>query len=156
MIQGYVSLLVQRLRDNCGDWGQTPQDMTSWYHWTTFDILGDLAFGEPFDCLEKARYNPWVSLIFEVLMTANKITTLLRFGYVGKLLLALLIPRSHTMKMIRHKEQSAIKVEKRLKLERERGDLIGKMLSGSKKQGSVSLFRYKVTYYFDKRTSPIV
>ena len=143
MIQGYVGLLVQRIRENC-DRGQTTQDMTDWYHWTTFDILGDLAFGEPFDCLEKAQYNPWVTLIFEVLMTANKITTLLRFGHVGKLLLALLIPRSHSMKMTRHKEQSAIKVEKRLKLETERGDLIGKMMSGSRKQGSVSTSRCKL------------
>ncbi|KAK7921540.1 cytochrome P450 [Apiospora marii] len=58
-----TTLLVQRLRENCAQC-KIPQDMTDWYHWTTFDALGDLAFGEPFDCLEKARYNPWVTHIF--------------------------------------------------------------------------------------------
>lgn len=38
--------------------------MTKWYNWTTFDIIGDLAFGEPFGCLQDASYHPWVSLVF--------------------------------------------------------------------------------------------
>lgn len=38
--------------------------MTKWYNWTTFDVIGDLAFGEPFGCLENSSYHPWVSLVF--------------------------------------------------------------------------------------------
>ncbi|KAL7929313.1 cytochrome P450 [Trichoderma chlorosporum] len=38
--------------------------INKWYNYTTFDIIGDLAFGEPFYCLEKSDYHPWVALIF--------------------------------------------------------------------------------------------
>lgn len=38
--------------------------MTKWYNWTTFDIISDLAFGEPFGCLKDSSYHPWVALIF--------------------------------------------------------------------------------------------
>lgn len=31
----------------------------------TFDIIGDLEFGEPFGCLETLDYHPWVKLIFD-------------------------------------------------------------------------------------------
>lgn len=37
--------------------------MTQWYNWTTFDIIGDLVFGEPFGCLQDTCYHPWVSMI---------------------------------------------------------------------------------------------
>lgn len=30
----------------------------------TFDIIGHLAFDEPFDCLKESVYHPWVSSIF--------------------------------------------------------------------------------------------
>jgi hypothetical protein len=32
----------------------------------TFDIIGDLAFGEPFGCLETSQYHSWVSTIFQI------------------------------------------------------------------------------------------
>ncbi|KAJ5662423.1 uncharacterized protein N7477_010039 [Penicillium maclennaniae] len=38
--------------------------MSQWYNFTTFDIVGNLAFGEPFDCLKDNKYHPWVEMIF--------------------------------------------------------------------------------------------
>jgi hypothetical protein len=31
-----------------------------WYNWLTFDIIGDLAFGESFSAVENAKNHPWV------------------------------------------------------------------------------------------------
>ncbi|KAK7982074.1 cytochrome P450 [Apiospora saccharicola] len=135
LIQRHVDLLMQRLRERCHQ-GQPALDVTQWYNWTTFDIVGDLAFGEPFDCLEQASYHPWVSIIFESMVTMSKISMLLRFGPVGKLLAMFIIPRSMAKKMDEHNELSAMKVETRLALETERPDLIGKMVSGSQKLGA--------------------
>lgn len=141
LIKRYVDLLIQRLHENCNQ-GQTYLDVTQWYNWTTFDIVGDLAFGEPFDCLDQANYHPWVAIIFESMVTMAKITTFLRFEYIGNLLSMLIIPRSLAQKMQQHKDLSTIKVDKRLALDTERSDLIGKMITGSRKQDSVSSLRW--------------
>ncbi|KAL4962145.1 uncharacterized protein BDV14DRAFT_203122 [Aspergillus stella-maris] len=72
-IQRYVNLFVQRLMELVVDntksaeqqnkWEENSGrekrsnksakvDMTPWFNYTTFDIFGDLGFGESFDCLE--------------------------------------------------------------------------------------------------------
>lgn len=40
----YVDLLIKRLHEH----SEKPQDMMAWFNWTTFDLIGDLAFGEPY------------------------------------------------------------------------------------------------------------
>ncbi|KAK7222568.1 hypothetical protein V2G26_010571 [Clonostachys chloroleuca] len=64
IIASYVDLLIQRLKERSNN-GESALEMTSWYNWTTFDIIGDLAFGESFRCLQESDYHPWVSLIFK-------------------------------------------------------------------------------------------
>jgi cytochrome P450 len=44
LIKGYIDLLIQRLRD-ISHRGEVA-DMAAWYNYTTFDVIGDLAFGE--------------------------------------------------------------------------------------------------------------
>ncbi|KPM37985.1 Isotrichodermin C-15 hydroxylase [Neonectria ditissima] len=50
LIQGYVDMFINGLARAC-EHGETPVDMVQWFNWVTFDIIGDLAFGEPFGCL---------------------------------------------------------------------------------------------------------
>lgn len=45
LIRGYIDLLVRRLREH-GEGGKRAVDMAAWYNFTTFDVIGDLAFGE--------------------------------------------------------------------------------------------------------------
>ncbi|RAH50530.1 cytochrome P450 [Aspergillus brunneoviolaceus CBS 621.78] len=49
IIYGNVDLLMQRLQEKCEE-GEVV-DLVKWYNFTTFDIIRDLAFGEPFDRL---------------------------------------------------------------------------------------------------------
>ncbi len=69
LIMRYVDLLMQRLeemtRDESGQPREAVANLASWFNFTTFDIIGDLAFGEPFGCLEESRYHPWVDAIFQ-------------------------------------------------------------------------------------------
>lgn len=62
----YIDLLIRRLKEKCATEGDKPVDLTAWFNFTTFDLIGDLAFGEPFGCLEQSEYHPWVRPIFEV------------------------------------------------------------------------------------------
>jgi len=62
IIQHYVDLLVNAMRKKA----QTGEEfnLVDWLNFTTFDIIGDLAFGEPFGCLRDGKFHDWVSLIF--------------------------------------------------------------------------------------------
>lgn len=62
IVQHFIDKMISKLEDKCAE---GPQDLVSWFNWTTFDITGDLAFGEPFGCLEEARYHDWVAQIFQ-------------------------------------------------------------------------------------------
>lgn len=80
MVMGYVDLLIKRLRERCmpvhdGDYAgktearplcaasRTAFDMRLWFNYATFDIIGDLAFGESFGCLEHGQATDRVSSI---------------------------------------------------------------------------------------------
>lgn len=51
ILKGYVNLFVKRLREMAHR-GEAA-NMVSWYNFCTFDIIGDLSFGEPFGCLQE-------------------------------------------------------------------------------------------------------
>lgn len=62
-IDNYVDQLLARLKDVAQS--QASTDMSKWYELTTFDIVGDLAFGEPFGGLASSEYHDTVKTIFE-------------------------------------------------------------------------------------------
>ncbi|OAA64113.1 cytochrome P450 3A17 [Akanthomyces lecanii RCEF 1005] len=59
----YVDMLLQRLHilENEG----TEFDIIPWLNFTTFDIIGDLAFSDSFGSLASNEYHPWVLSIFQ-------------------------------------------------------------------------------------------
>ena len=77
LIRGYVELQFERLKEESHN-GATPLDLVKWYNWTTFDIIGDLAFGEPFRCLETSSYHSWVAIIFEGIKQMTILTQIRR------------------------------------------------------------------------------
>lgn len=64
IIAKYVDLLIGKLKVIAAS-SNPEADMVKWYNLTTFDILGDLAFGESFGGLESSEYHYWVSTIFQ-------------------------------------------------------------------------------------------
>ncbi|KAL2205465.1 averantin oxidoreductase [Sarocladium strictum] len=65
IIRGYVDLFVSKLEPFALN--GTPANMCDWFNFTTFDIIGDMAFGEPFGCLREGKFHAWVSLITETI-----------------------------------------------------------------------------------------
>ncbi|KAL4788245.1 cytochrome P450 [Aspergillus varians] len=65
ILNSYVDKLVERLKDVAES--DLPADMVKWYNLTTFDIIGDLAFGEPFGGLGSSEYHHWVVTIFRAI-----------------------------------------------------------------------------------------
>ncbi|PKS09442.1 hypothetical protein jhhlp_004057 [Lomentospora prolificans] len=92
LITKYVDLLISRLHEYHT---RGPQNMTNWYNWTTFDVIGDLAFGDSFECLEKAESHPFIVSIFDSLQQSaslmflrylglQPLATVLMFGFLRK------------------------------------------------------------------------
>ncbi|KAL2281697.1 hypothetical protein FJTKL_11381 [Diaporthe vaccinii] len=44
---------------------------TKRFNFLTFDIIGDLVFGESFGCIKKGGYHPWVAAIFETVVAGG-------------------------------------------------------------------------------------
>ncbi|KAK4142249.1 Isotrichodermin C-15 hydroxylase [Dichotomopilus funicola] len=63
IMKQYVDLLLVKLSEKARS--GTAVDLVKWYNFTTFDLIGDLAFGQSFNCLEDGGYHPWVAMIFD-------------------------------------------------------------------------------------------
>lgn len=82
LIQNYVNLFVNGLGRDC-DSGKTAVDMVQWFNWTTFDIIGDLAFGEPFGCLENAA-TKWLLHLNQIEEAQMHLRILQHIPWVGR------------------------------------------------------------------------
>jgi hypothetical protein len=61
LVQGFVDLLIRQMKQN---YLEKPGDVVKWYNYTTFDTIGELAFGDPFRCLASGKTtNFWEFLI---------------------------------------------------------------------------------------------
>lgn len=139
MIQKYVTLLIERLRERIKEAKDLNEegakvDMVPWFHFTTFDIFGDLGFGESFDCLEHSRYHPWISLLFNSVKAASYVGAT-RFYPVLGFLLAMAIPPSLEKMAKNHYQQIADKVQRRLNWEIERPDIMSHFLREGGEKG---------------------
>ncbi|RDW77740.1 cytochrome P450-10 [Coleophoma cylindrospora] len=81
IIQDYVSMFIRHLSRMSDD--REAFNMVNWLNFTTFDIIGDLAFGEPFGCLESGQFHFWVSLIFEAVKAGAIEQATRRFATAG-------------------------------------------------------------------------
>lgn len=92
IIMQYINLLIRRLHENCYD-GTSPVDIMSWYNYTTFDIIGDLVYGESFQCLDNSDLHPWIKAIFDMLRFGTITQGLAHFPTAQRLLFRM-IPQS--------------------------------------------------------------
>ncbi|KAJ1327425.1 aspirochlorine biosynthesis cytochrome P450 monooxygenase [Microdochium nivale] len=90
IIQHYTSLFINHMKAKAAN--AESFDIVLWYNFTTFDLIGDLAFGKPFGMLESGTYHPWVAMIFETLTMLPYLQIVSRFPAL-KYFLALVTPK---------------------------------------------------------------
>ncbi|KIW07450.1 uncharacterized protein PV09_02289, partial [Verruconis gallopava] len=116
IIKGYIDVFSKIMKDfaNKGEL----VNMTDWLAYTTFDIIGDLSFGEPFGCLTKPEFRFWVPLISDSITAGAWEQATRRLATTDstlqKLLLKL-IPRHISDKRKHHLIYSKEKIMKRVK-----------------------------------------
>ncbi|MCJ1402115.1 hypothetical protein MMC11_005334 [Xylographa trunciseda] len=115
LLQSYIDLLIAQLRQKTT---LSPShtaivDLTQWFNFTTFDITGDLSFGESFHCLEDGTLHPWVAMLF---LNLKAVTLAASCRLIPGLepFLRWLIPRSVMQQRVQHFELARHKVHKRL------------------------------------------
>ncbi|EFR00286.1 isotrichodermin C-15 hydroxylase [Nannizzia gypsea CBS 118893] len=92
IITGYVDQLIDELRErSVGHKGDKKGvvDMVRWFNFTSFDILGDLAFGEPFGCLRSGVMHPWIELIFTAIKSVMDMQIIRRVPGAFPLMMAI-------------------------------------------------------------------
>ena len=110
--QLYVGMLMDRLRDRASSPSTNIVDISKWVNFATFDIIGDLAFGESFHCLETANYHAWVTVMFDQFKMAIKILSLRYLGLEGPL--KMIIPKSVKEKRGIHASSANEKIRRRI------------------------------------------
>lgn len=61
IVADYIDLFINQLRKRSG---VEPVDMVMWFNFLTFDIIGDLAFGESFGLLKSGICHQYVTTIY--------------------------------------------------------------------------------------------
>jgi len=59
----YVNIFSEKMKEFAR--GDGIVDVADWFAYTTFDVIGDMALGEPFGCLQSDDFRFWVPLISE-------------------------------------------------------------------------------------------
>jgi cytochrome P450 len=142
LISEYIDLLMLRLKERLDQ----SLDLTKWFNLTTFDITGDLTFGEPFDGLKNAEYNPWITLIFSNLK-------MMVFGNVSAeipgmtTLLYQFAPKQLIEESKAHITLTQEKALKRMKMESKRQDLMSYILNNNDDKNGLSVNEIQADAY---------
>lgn len=89
----------------------------------TFDILGEMAFGEGFDCVKNEKHHAWMDLILKHLFEVTLVDNLRRIKILH-LLGTWLLPSLTEGVREKHAGYSRQKVQKRLDAETPRQDFL--------------------------------
>jgi cytochrome P450 len=158
ILRGYVDLFVQKLREMAHS-GKSA-NMVSWFNFCTFDIIGDLSFGEPFGCLregelytrskcntadtylgEGSESANWVVLIYEAIKSGAIEQATRRFappGSMSQRFLMWCIPSAIRERRTRHLRNSTEKTVRRMTTKTEHRDFIWYILKQREKKNEVS------------------
>lgn len=129
LIESHTKVLVDSLKRAAKVSAGAKVNMVDWCQWVSFDIIGDLAFGEPFQCLVDARYTPWVEKLIQGFKAVAKISVAVRFRLLTGLL-SLYLFRSQMVKdSIEHARLSKEKLQRRMLKAESRPDFVSYILT---------------------------
>lgn len=130
MFLRYVDQLVANLRRGCAQDPARKWNMVRMYNFTTFDVMGDLTFGDPLGMLDNDDYHPWVATIFQSIKFGSLIHMMRYFPAFEDFLFRVVLPRFAAARkgMQDHKNFTSERVDKRLHKKDARPDIWGLVL----------------------------
>ncbi len=128
LIHHHADMLVDKLRQLAA----APQslmepgalvNLTDWLNFFTMDVIGDLAFGEPFGCLETGEYHSWVRTLFSYLKGMSLAAAPRYYPLTEKLFMKM-IPQSVLEGQRQHTKYASERILRRLELKTDRPDFM--------------------------------
>lgn len=113
LICGYADALIDNLRRTIKEDPEAKVNMVRMFNLTTFDIMGDLTFGDSLNLLAGTGNLNWVAAVF-ISIKANAIRRLARYVPWTTPIAQRLIPKELKEQSIAHYEASQERVDKRI------------------------------------------
>ncbi|KAI4121446.1 MAG: hypothetical protein LQ338_006353 [Usnochroma carphineum] len=126
LIQHHANTLVLKLRELAakGDARSGALvNITDWVNFFTMDVIGDLAFGEPFGCIERGEYHTWVRTLF-MYLKGMSLAAAPRYYPTLEFLLQKLMPQSIIDGQLQHQQYAHERINKRLDKRSNRPDFM--------------------------------
>ena len=125
LITSYFDLLIRKLYDQIEGPTKGKVDIVRWYNFTTFDLIGDLCFAEPFQALANEDYHSWIVNIFRGIKILRVFMILRAYPIIGSTAFWLMNQLSSLVKAReKHFEFTREKTERRLRQETSRRDFM--------------------------------
>ena len=124
LVQVHIDNLIGGIQKQIDSPAKGEINVVDWCHWITFDIIGDLAFGEPFDCLANLQYTPWVEKLMQGLKAVASVSVAMRFSLLARFLQFYISKTAMVKDALEHGRLSKEKVNRRLQNGSSRPDFI--------------------------------
>ena len=112
-------------------------NIVEWFEMSAFDLLGEMAFGDSFECIAEEKHHFWIDMVLQHVADFVLMDNLRRFA-VLKVFAKWLLPSLVMSVRAKHTQYSRDKVRKRLESESPRKDFFTNIVS-KVKAGEVSL-----------------
>ncbi|KAK1985264.1 benzoate 4-monooxygenase cytochrome P450 [Colletotrichum cereale] len=124
LIGGYFDKLLQRLRQASST--KEPLNMMRWYQYTTFDVVGDLTYGEDIGCLEEDAHelHKWIDNLYYIVKAMFLLGFMRYLFRLDKLLLLLMTSDKLPLKKNKHRIMLIEKLNRRLERKQHRNDFM--------------------------------
>ncbi|MCJ1245993.1 hypothetical protein MMC30_003197 [Trapelia coarctata] len=127
VVLAYVDRWVEQL-GRLGEGGGRGVNAVEWFNWVTFDIIGDLAFGEGFGAVEEAKPNFWINMVADSSFAGTLPDVFRRVPWLT-IIRPWVVQRDMSAKRKRHFELSLEKMRRRINTKSEREDFFKHLLS---------------------------
>ncbi|KAI0022327.1 cytochrome P450 [Xylariomycetidae sp. FL0641] len=112
VVQKYIDMFIEQV-GKLGGPGTQGLNVSETFNWITFDIIGDLTFGEPFNAVAEGKSNFWISLVVRATLFGWLSGAQYRFPFL-KLIMPLVTPDRAKDNFINHRKLTNEKLNKRI------------------------------------------
>ncbi len=133
LVRTQVDLFIEQMRAKIASKSDI-FDMTQWFHWLTFDIVGYLAFSQSFATLRDETERPWCAMLVGQFMYTTLSTSCRYFPWLDRFM-RMMTPKSALYRRAQIFKKAQAKVHQRLNATVESPDFMKAVLRYNNEKG---------------------